>query len=116
MSSVEEDSDPSNSNSDLNFEVEDTALAQLDKLLEWMETKMKSSTNDILDDLKIIERQPFLLKQDWKSRVDISKQVGANTFMSSENTYKFLDMLLHLVARPVCSQTRGRHGFHLTIH
>ncbi|KAG6851677.1 hypothetical protein C0991_007071, partial [Blastosporella zonata] len=106
------------SDSNLNVEVDDPALAQLDALLGWMNTKMQSSTkvnpivqhatvnHDILDDLMITEGLTLNLIQDVQSRVDASKQVGAQTFQSSDNMHKTLDTLLNHVARPTEASVR----------
>ncbi|KAF8630304.1 hypothetical protein AX17_005440 [Amanita inopinata Kibby_2008] len=94
---------------ELDVEVEEDALAQLNGLLQWMDSKLKSTvklqkfssiTSDILDDMQISQGPLLSLKSDWKKRVEAAKLAGADQFMSSLNLHQFLTMLLHLIARP----------------
>lgn len=56
-----------------------------------------------MSDIEITEGRPLVLKEGSSNRVEASKLAGADHFMSSRNMHMFLDMLLHLVARPVCA-------------
>ncbi|KAF5346079.1 hypothetical protein D9756_010837 [Leucocoprinus leucothites] len=96
-------------NDELDVEVDRDTLAQLNGLLQWMDSKIKSTTkhhtfpsitSDVLSDIQLSQGLPLTLKSDWKERVEAARLVGANQFMSSADMRQFLNMLLHLVARP----------------
>jgi hypothetical protein len=116
------------------MEVDDDALAQLDGLLEWMGSKIRSTkkvcswllvryndftlepepraSSTLVSDIQITTRQPLSLKDDMAQRVDAARLAGTDHFMSSRNMHQFLDMLLRLVARPV----RTNQPFLLRLH
>jgi len=59
-----------------------------------------SASSTLLSDIQITAGRPLFLKSDVVQRVNAGKLAGADHFMSSENMHQFLNMLLHLVARP----------------
>jgi len=91
---------------ELDMEIDKDALAQLDGLLEWMDSKIKkshafsSASSTLVSDIQITAGPPLFLKDDVAQRVDAARMAGADHFMSSRNMHQFLDMLLRLVARP----------------
>ena len=71
--------------------------------------------SDVLSDLQISQGPLLSLESDWKERFEAAKLTGVDYFLSSSNLYRFLDMLIQLVARPVCARTRDWHSqFSLT--
>ncbi|KAJ3554414.1 hypothetical protein NP233_g12427 [Leucocoprinus birnbaumii] len=62
--------------------------------------------------MQLSQGPPLTLKSDWKWRVEAARLTGANQLMTSVNMRQFLDMLLHLVARP--SEASARTGLMLS--
>jgi len=96
-------------NPELYVEIDQDALLQLDGLLQWMNSKIKSTNksykfssiqSDILGDIQLSPGPLLYLKSDWRQRVADTRLSGADHFMSSANLHRFLNMLLRLVARP----------------
>ncbi|KIJ06761.1 hypothetical protein PAXINDRAFT_182629, partial [Paxillus involutus ATCC 200175] len=97
---------------ELDMEIDKDALAQLDGLLEWMNSKIKSTKKEgqshafssasstLVSDIQITGGRPLSLKRDVAQRIGAARLAGADHFMSSMNMHKFLDMLLSLVAKP----------------
>ncbi|KIJ98357.1 hypothetical protein K443DRAFT_123702 [Laccaria amethystina LaAM-08-1] len=84
---------------ELDIEIDKDALAQLDDILQWMDSKIRTAK-------KITAGPPLSLKDDVTQRVAAARLIGADHFMSSSNMHKFLDMLLRLVARPSEASSR----------
>ncbi|KAK2460199.1 hypothetical protein APHAL10511_007790 [Amanita phalloides] len=100
---------------ELDMEIDKDALAQLDGLLEWMDSKItstkkshtfSSASSTLVNDIQITAGSLLSLKHDVAQRVDAARLAGADHFMSSRNMHKFLDMLLHLVTRPSEASSR----------
>ena len=70
---------------------------------------------DILSDIQLLPGPLLYLKSDWKQRVLDTRSAGADQFMSSVNLYRFLNMLLRLVARLVCVNIRRHCQFKPTL-
>jgi hypothetical protein len=70
---------------------------------------------DILSDIQLSPGPLLYLKSDCKQRVLDTRSAGADHFMSSVNLHRFLNMLLRLVARPVCANIRRHCQFKLTL-
>lgn len=113
-----EDLGPDDSNLEsveLDMEIDADALAQLDGILQWMNSKIKSTkkshafssaSSALVSDIQITQGPPLSLKDDVAQRVDAARLAGADHIMSSRNMHKFLDMLLRLVARPSEASSR----------
>jgi hypothetical protein len=63
-----------------------------------------SISSTIVSDIQFTARLPLFSKKDVAERVDAARLAGADHFMSStasgRNMHQFLNILLHLVARP----------------
>ncbi|KAG6807239.1 hypothetical protein H0H93_001814, partial [Arthromyces matolae] len=102
-------------------------MGQVDDLLQWIDSKLQSPTslkvnrilsecplsssptfhtNDILENPNIEPGIHLQLKPNYVAQVEESKKFGADAFMSSENTHKFLAMLLDLISRPTEASAR----------
>ncbi|PPQ94305.1 hypothetical protein CVT25_004962 [Psilocybe cyanescens] len=119
-STITEDVGPDKTNPEsieLDTEIDEDALAQLDGLLQWMDSKIKIATKSQshafsstslahVSDVQISPGPPLFLKDDVAQRVATAKLASTDHLMSSENMHKFLDMLLHLVAKPSEASSR----------
>ncbi|KAF8809241.1 hypothetical protein BYT27DRAFT_7187940 [Phlegmacium glaucopus] len=100
---------------ELDTEIDQDALAQLDGLLQWMDSKMKFTTKShtfssiqwgVISGIQVSQGPLLYLKSDLQQRVADTRLTGANHFMSSPNLHRFLNMLLRLVARPSKASAR----------
>ena len=62
-----------------------------------------SASLSLVSNIQITKGPPLSLKDDVAQHIDAARLAGTDHIMSSSNMHKFLDILLHLVARPVCT-------------
>ncbi|PPQ91549.1 hypothetical protein CVT25_008668 [Psilocybe cyanescens] len=119
-STITEDFGPNNTNlknTELDTEINEDTLVQLDGLLQWMDAKIKISTKsqshvfssaslEHVSNIQISPGPPLSLKDDVVQQTAAAKLASTDHLMSSKNMHKFLDMLLHLVAKPSEASSR----------